>query len=374
MPSLVLGDVPYVLPALQKQQGFLDYIAEIEAFPTSHAMTPAIAQFMDAVGILKREMESCQSELAELADSAVNGWIDQEWSASFFELTFQENSIPGNLPSLDGHVAPSGLRGAEMIACKVYLFSGSGVILHCVWMGSSLYCVLSDNIDNLPLLDVAFPDVTARNRVVQVRSYEEKTARKLVAEYPNAPLPKALRVWEGRRKGAVGVGYGSAAAIEQGKDEIQRLRESMQAKRDRKTLFVESKESDEVEHKTVEAVRDVELKSVDVTPTSNVFAAGSSSTEVTDVEGKRGESKDDDFIPLITKQVNVKSAEKVEFLPSQLYYSGGARPRHHLAPLTTTHMSVLKQTETKNRLAMPTKEENTKAPWDASGKPIAKSS
>lgn len=37
---------------------------------------------------------------------------------------------------------------------------------------------------------VAFPDVTARNRVVQVRSYEERTARKLSEAFPGAPLPK----------------------------------------------------------------------------------------------------------------------------------------------------------------------------------------
>ena len=50
----------------------------------------------------------------------------------------------------------------EMIAGKCY-FKG-GVILHTVFFSGSLYCVLADANDDQPLLDVAFPDVTARCR------------------------------------------------------------------------------------------------------------------------------------------------------------------------------------------------------------------
>lgn len=96
-------------------------------------------------------------QLARLSGDAINGWIDADWAASFFELSFAPGSVP------------PGLAAAEIIAAKVYLFQGTGVILHCVYFQGSLYCVLADSVEDLPLLDVAFPDVTARNRVVQVR-------------------------------------------------------------------------------------------------------------------------------------------------------------------------------------------------------------
>jgi pyruvate/2-oxoglutarate dehydrogenase complex dihydrolipoamide acyltransferase (E2) component len=139
--------------------------------------------------------------VAELAAAAANSWIDEDGAASFFELSFRADSVEGAPPTASQ--AGAGLAGAEVIAAKVYLFAGSGVVLHCVWYRSSIFCVLADNLDDLPLLDVAFPDVTARNRVVQVREYSERTARKLRDAFPGAPAPRALRVWEGRRKSAL---------------------------------------------------------------------------------------------------------------------------------------------------------------------------
>ncbi len=49
-----------------------------------------------------------------------------------------------------------------MIAAKCY-FPG-GIVLHTVLFGGSIYCVLADSVEDLPLLDVAFPDVTAKCR------------------------------------------------------------------------------------------------------------------------------------------------------------------------------------------------------------------
>jgi len=212
VPTLRLGDVPFVLPAVQKQQGRLGFLCEANAMPGEHPLTPMLQSFMGAVSVLKAEMEDAQEEVAELAAQSVNGWIDEEWAASFFELSFVPTSVPGIPPSPAGGPG-AGLAGAEVIAAKVYLFGGTGVVLHCVWYASSLYCVLADSVEDLPLLDVAFPDVTARNRVVQVRSYEERTARKLAAAFPGCPMPKALRVWEGRRKGVAGVGAGAGGAV-----------------------------------------------------------------------------------------------------------------------------------------------------------------
>lgn len=142
---------------------------------------------------------------------SMNAWIDADWAASFFELSFQQNSVKGR-PAAPG-VPARGLAGSEVIAAKIYLFEGTGIILHCVWFQGSMYCVLADSVEDLPLLDVAFPDVTARNRVVQVRAYSDATASKLSAAFPGAPMPTRLRVWEGRRRGVKGVGFGAKEAF-----------------------------------------------------------------------------------------------------------------------------------------------------------------
>ena len=208
--SLKLGDVPFVLPALQKQQGRLAFVSEANAFPLAHPLADTLSQFMGAVALLTAEMEDVQDAVAELAEQSVNAWINEEWAASFFELSFQPKSVEGEAPA--GGEPGWGLAGSEVIAAKMYLGT-TGVILHVVWWRTSLFCVLADNTDDVPLLDVAFPDVTARNRVVQVRDYAERTAAKLSDAYPGSPLPRALRVWEGRRKGVAGVGGGAAAAL-----------------------------------------------------------------------------------------------------------------------------------------------------------------
>ena len=41
---------------------------------------------------------------------------------------------------------------------------GNGVTVHGVWFAGSLYVVLAETGEDQPLLDVAFPDVTARCR------------------------------------------------------------------------------------------------------------------------------------------------------------------------------------------------------------------
>jgi hypothetical protein len=51
--ALRLGDVPFVLPALQKQQGRLAFISDALDFPLAHPLAPALTSFMAAVGVLK---------------------------------------------------------------------------------------------------------------------------------------------------------------------------------------------------------------------------------------------------------------------------------------------------------------------------------
>ncbi len=219
VPRLHLGDVPDVLPALQRQQGLLGFLCEAASFPAEHPLTGAVHQFMSAVAFLEKEMVAAEPILSKLAEEGVTSWIDAEWAASFFELAFEETPE---------------LRQVEVIACKVYF--RSGVVLHGVWFGGSLYCVLSDIVDDAPLLDVAFPDVTARCRGVQVKGYRGGEMDAVFGTSLPLPRPRRLTCWEGRRRGVAGVGWGTVAAVETdlstegvGRDIIARARARAEA-------------------------------------------------------------------------------------------------------------------------------------------------
>ena len=193
--QLNLGDVPDVLPTLQKQQGNLAYLCEIAKFPSDSPFAPVLAGYKASTEFLTATMLSVEEQLSALAEQGLTAWLNEDWSASFFELAYE---------------IPEELAHVEVIASKQY--TSVGVVLHCVWFAGSLYCVLADAKDDQPLLDVAFPDVTARCRGVQVKSFTEAD---LDGEPKDLPTPKRLSVWEGRRRGVPGVGWGTVAAVKE---------------------------------------------------------------------------------------------------------------------------------------------------------------
>jgi len=192
---LNLGDVPDVLPTLQKQQGNLAYLCEIAKFPSDSPFAPVLAGYKASTEFLTATMLSVEEQLTALAEQGLTAWLNEDWSASFFELAYE---------------IPEELAHVEVIASKQY--TSVGVVLHCVWFAGSLYCVLADAKDDQPLLDVAFPDVTARCRGVQVKSFTEAD---LDGCPKDLPTPKRLSVWEGRRRGVPGVGWGTVAAMKE---------------------------------------------------------------------------------------------------------------------------------------------------------------
>ena len=203
---LTLGDVPQVLPALQRQQGRLAFLCEARASPGDAPAVATLQAFARAVALLRGELEAAQTALAALADAAVTAWVDAPWAASFLELTLEPASLPPPL------------RDAAVIAAKLFLADGAGLTLHVVLYDASLFCVLSDATErgtDLPLLDVAFPDVSARNRCARVLAYDDAARAALADANPGAPTPKELRVCEGRRRGITGVGCGATEALAQ---------------------------------------------------------------------------------------------------------------------------------------------------------------
>lgn len=192
--ALNLGDVPDVLPVLQRQQGSLAYMCEIAKFPAEHPFAKPLAAYKSAVDFMTVEMVSAQEDLEKLASQAATAWVDEDSAASFFEMAFEH--------------APE-LADMEVIASKTY--TAVGIVLHCVWFGGSMFCVLASASEDQPLLDVAFPDVTAKCRGVQVRSYGADAA----AEFEDCPHPRRLTVWEGRRAGVPDFDLDMVAAMQE---------------------------------------------------------------------------------------------------------------------------------------------------------------
>lgn len=189
--ALHLGDVPEVLPALQKQQGNLAFLCETSSVPASNQFCSILRTFAAGVNFFQTEMVAAEAELERLTELGETAWINEDWAASFFEMQFHPSEA---------------LRQVEVIASKCY-FRG-GVILHTVMYGGSIYAVLADASDDQPLLDVAFPDVTARCRGVQLRSYDPTDKAE-----GSSLRPRRLLVWEGRRKGSSGVGWGTGSIV-----------------------------------------------------------------------------------------------------------------------------------------------------------------
>lgn len=185
--ALHLGDVPECLPALQRQQSALSFMCETAAVPVSSQYAPILASYSSALAFFQQEIINSEEKLSEMAELGVTAWIEEDWGAAFFEL---------------GTAVGSDFDGVELVAAKTYT---RGIVLHSVLFGKSLYAVLADADDDQPLLDVAFPDVTARCRGYQIKMYNTEANHGLA--------PRRLAVWEGRRKGSAGVGWGAGAAI-----------------------------------------------------------------------------------------------------------------------------------------------------------------
>lgn len=185
--ALHLGDVPEALPALQRQQSALSFMCESAAVPMSSPYAMILASYGGALSFFQQEIIASEAKLSEMAELGVTAWIEEDWGAAFFELALRSGST---------------FADVEMVAGKTY---ERGIVLHSVLFNNSLYAVLADADDDQPLLDVAFPDVTARCRGYQIKTYSTPEGPGLV--------PRRLSVWEGRRKGSAGVGWGASAAL-----------------------------------------------------------------------------------------------------------------------------------------------------------------
>lgn len=355
VPALHLGDIPEMLPALQRQQGKLGYTCEVTSFPTASPFFQVVRQYMAAVQFLHDEMIAVQDTLAAMAEVGVTSWIDAEWAASFFELSLE--------------LTPE-LAAVEAIASKTYF--PSGIVLHCVLFAGSLYCVLATSAEDLPLLDVAFPDVTARCRGAQVKAYAAGEGP------PGARMPTARRltVWEGRRKGVKGVGWGTGAAVEgdttganlaaeiRGKARA-RAEEEEAARRATVAMLGGRKEA------ALAATTEAAAASAAVAVASSAVAVPSSTSPAPTVASSTGSSgvagvQAATAAPA-ARAAAVSATASAAKAPHHLPPLGGARAPHHLPPMGGGASGP------GGRLlaGLPSLDPAfAAAPWDKSGKPL----
>lgn len=344
LPALHLGDIPEMLPALQRQQGRLEYTCDVGAFPVESDFFPVVRQYMAAVSFLHDEMIAVQDTLAEMAEVGITSWIDADWAASFFELALE--------------LTPE-LRAVEAIASKTYF--ESGIVLHCVLFGGSLYCVLANAAADLPLLDVAFPDVTARCRGAQVKAYGASQGP------AGAGMPKAQRltVWEGRRRGVKGVGWGTVSAV----------KEDAAGANAGAEIRAKARERAEAE----EAARSATMAMLGGRGAAKASAAASAAAAAAS-DGKEAEEAK----PAAADAAAPKAASPTSS-PSKLRAGGAARAPHHLGPMPAAGSGAARAPHHLPSLgsagggggrllsSLPALDPSlAKAPWDAAGKPLRK--
>jgi len=352
IPSLNLGDIPEMLPALQRQQGRLAYTCDVGSFPVDSPFFEVVRQYMAAVDFLHDEMIAVQDTLAAMAEVGMTSWIDAEWAASFFEL------------ALD--LSPE-LQPVEAIASKTYF--ESGIVLHCVLFGGSLYCVLASSAEDLPLLDVAFPDVTARCRGAQVKAYG-------AGEGPSGrgmPRARRLTVWEGRRRGVSGVGWGDVSAVQDDESGAH--------------MGAEIRAKARARAETEEAARRATMAMLGGKGASTAKAAATAD----DGDGSSGKEAEEApaaaaaAAPAPAPARAARAAPAAAPAASSSGGAAGARAPHHLAPLggggaaggarAPHHLPPMGALPGGGRLlsSLPALDASlSKAPWDAAGKPLGK--
>lgn len=84
---LHLGDVPEVLPALQRQQSNLAFTCETSAVPTTSRYAPVLVAMRQAMGFFEAEIVASEAFLTKMAELGITAWIEEDWGAAFFELS-----------------------------------------------------------------------------------------------------------------------------------------------------------------------------------------------------------------------------------------------------------------------------------------------
>lgn len=168
-----LVEVPHVLRKFQKQQGRLQYMCEVGQLSEHLPFTAPMKHFAHASSFLEKQITGSEELLTRINDSMLKrdqqGWINEETGRQYFEL-----STTGYTPHYDN---------LELIASKTYF---KEVVLITLYFRGSFYVTLSPCLDDQPLLDMSFPDVSSKCRGFQLKAYRH-------------PEFSRLSIWDGTR-------------------------------------------------------------------------------------------------------------------------------------------------------------------------------
>lgn len=151
-----LADLPVVIPALQKQQGSLQYLCEWKAMPHSSPYFVPLETLYDAFDFIGAELGSERIERKMIKAAMEHPWIDDDVEhKNFFELQ------SGGYECFDD---------IDIIASKTFV---RGLVLLIIYYQRSFFIVLNEGEGEQPLLDVRFPDLSAHLQGVHLQNYRE---------------------------------------------------------------------------------------------------------------------------------------------------------------------------------------------------------
>mmetsp|Transcript_21449 Transcript_21449/g.31564 ORF Transcript_21449/g.31564 Transcript_21449/m.31564 type:complete len:514 (+) Transcript_21449:618-2159(+) len=183
VPKLSLSDLPHVIPALRIQQSKLDFYCEASEMPGKSIFAPPMEYAARASAAMENELSLSEDALCNLISrlammglgDSVNQWLDGDPSQSFFEFSFAQDKV-----SSDAH------NDVELIATKCY--NPNGLITMAIYFEGIYYLSVSNGEGEQSLLDCKFPDVAAKGRGYQIRSYPSG-----VAEWPQL---RKVSIWQ----------------------------------------------------------------------------------------------------------------------------------------------------------------------------------
>ncbi|TYZ56957.1 hypothetical protein PybrP1_010152 [[Pythium] brassicae (nom. inval.)] len=172
--SLELADLPVVIPALQKQQGSLQYLCEWKAMPPASPYSVPLETLYDVFDFLGAELASARLEKKLVKAAGEFGWVDEESDAkNFFELQ------SGGYECFDD---------VDFVASKTFV---RGLVLLVIYYQRSFYVVLQEGDGEQPLLDVRFPDLSSHLQGVHLTTYRDDDCTNM----------KKLTLWQAMKPG-----------------------------------------------------------------------------------------------------------------------------------------------------------------------------
>lgn len=199
--ALELADLPVVIPALQKQQGSLQYLCEWKAMAATSPYSVPLETLYDVFDFIGAELGSERMEKKLVKAASEFAWVDEDSDAkNFFELQ------SGGYECFDD---------VDFVASKTFV---RGLVLLVIYYQRSFYVVLQEGEGEQPLLDVRFPDLSAHLQGIHLKTYRDDdcTNMKKITLWQamkpgrNASPPKPLKV---QCKDVSGTGYNQTFLI-----------------------------------------------------------------------------------------------------------------------------------------------------------------